>query len=369
MNTGLRLPLLLAQRAVFGGDAAPQMKLRPTGYLNYLLNQSKPNLISTSLDDRSGYIKDAKIRFKKRNQAPISTEDNCEIQALPAYFEQTLPSTSFSRTSVFFEFDIIKQFTEDALKLQTIGTPATSVIMEVMDTIRSNMGGLLSAINSDLMTAQVSAFGMNAVSGSNAARTINFAQNAATNVLDSGVTRLLNDAMFNETMLDGAAIVGSGLINNYILQQKVKTADQAGVNTAAYGLPAFYYDPAAASIWGTNQFGLFAKDSVQLINICRFRAPQAGRIGTSQLFTMEWPLIDSLGQPMASGFEFDVQVREIDCPTTIDPGYGDPISVGRGYVFDIMSSYAQVNIPDDAYGAADPLFQNNGTYRYVATNT
>ena len=93
------------------------------------------------------------------------------------------------------------------------------------------------------------------------------------------------------------------------------------------------------------------------------------RIGTSQLFTMEWPLIDSLGQPMASGFEFDVQVREIDCPTTIDPGYGDPISVGRGYVFDIMSSYAQVNIPDDAYGAADPLFQNNGTYRYVATNT
>jgi hypothetical protein len=114
---------------------------------------------------------------------------------------------------------------------------------------------------------------------------------------------------------------------------------------------------------------LFAKDAVQLINICRFRAPQAGRLGTSQLFTMEWPLIDSLGQPMASGFEFDVQVREIDCPTTIDPGYGDPISVGRGYVFDIMSSYAQVNIPDDAYGAADPLFQNNGTYRYVATNT
>ena len=147
MNTGLRLPLLLAQRAVFGGDAAPQMKLRPTGYLNYLLNQSKPNLISTTLDDKSGYIKDAKIRFKKRNQAPISTEDNCEIQALPAYFEQTLPSTSFSRTSVFFEFDLIKQFTEDALKLQTIGTPATSLIMEVMDTIRSNMGGLLSYLS------------------------------------------------------------------------------------------------------------------------------------------------------------------------------------------------------------------------------
>jgi hypothetical protein len=235
----------------------------------------------------------------------------------------------------------------------------------VIDSFKSCLNGILGDINDDLLAIQALAFGTNAVTGLATARTVNFPLSTTTNNLTEGFTLLLADAMANEIVpsFDGAAMVGSGLINNFFLQQQYKP----GVVPT---LPRFYYDPRAQTKWGANVVGVFEKDAVQFINICRFRgAAKSGRFGTSNFGTVKWPIMDSLGGTGLSDFEFDFQAREIDCPTEdMIIGGDDPAAVGRGVVFDLMASYQQVNIPDDVYDATDPLTGTNGTLKYVITN-
>jgi hypothetical protein len=163
--------------------------------------------------------------------------------------------------------------------------------------------------------------------------------------------------------LQGAALVGSGLLNNWFLKQGYDAKP-------APAMPKFYFDPYAQTAWGANQFGLFQRDAVQFINICRFRgAAKSGRFGTSNFGTIKWPVVDSFGGTGLSDLEFDFQAREIDCPTDdMIIGGGDPEAVGRGLVFDLMCSYQTVNIPADAYESTDRLYGTNGTFRYVMTN-
>jgi hypothetical protein len=368
MGKGLALPLLLASKEAFKG-ATPLGKITPPGFLQALLGQTKPNVISTSKDDGSGYLRDVKIRYRKRVPAgQTSTTDDCSIQAKPAYVDITVPSTLFRKYSIFLEDADVASFEKDALALQTIGTPASGIVKEMMEAIMEAANGVLADINTDLLALQVATFGKNVVSGSNAARTINFPLSTATNPLNEGMTMVMSDAMLNEVRLDGPFIVGSGLVNNYYLNQAAtKGTNDAGLFTPNLALPKFYFDPYASASWGANQFGLFEKDSIQFLNICRFRGPKAGMRGASEFGTIILPLSDSLGNAIGS-LEFDWQKRIIDCPTEVTIGAGDPQTVGRGTVIDLMCSYNMLNIPGDSYAADDRLFGNNGTFRYTATN-
>ena len=94
------------------------------------------------------------------------------------------------------------------------------------------------------------------------------------------------------------------------------------------------------------------------------------------LFTLELPLVDSLGGTELQSFKFDAQLRHIDCPTQVQIGgqvdsEGEPVltSVDRGWVLDLMANYGQFNITNDAYASTDRLTGNNGTLRYSATNS
>lgn len=361
------MPALLAQREVWR-TASPMNKLTPVGFLDFLLNQTRPRVISAVIDDRSGYIRDLKVRFKKRmGLGKTVTVDDCSIQGLPGYFEATIPSTLFRKYAVFFEWKTIEKFTEDALKMTNLpaSTPPTAVMQEVIDTFRMALNGILGDINGDLLALQAANFGKNVASGASTARTVNFPLSITTRNLNEGLTMLLADAMANEVKPDlgNSAIVGSGLINNFLLLQGY---DPKNVPN----LPRFFYDPYAATAWGTNQFGLFDKDAVQFINVCRFRgAAKSGRFGNSNFGTMKWPVMDSLGNTGVSDLEFDFQAREIDCPTDdMVIGTADPAAYGRGVVFDLMCSYTMVNLPSTSYETTDRLYLTNGTYRYVATN-
>jgi hypothetical protein len=366
---GLRLPILLAMKEVFR-MASPQYKLTPAGFLDYLLNNNKPRILSNTIDDGSGYIKDVKVRYKKRWAAGKSvTTDDCSIQGESAYFEQVMPSTMFRKIALFFDWTTIEKFTEDALATQQAGTPGTELMKEVIDSMATVLNGFIADINNDLLALQAASFGVNIVPGNNAAKAINFALNSATNPLNAGITEVMSDAMLNEVLMGNASIVGSGLINNFYLQQGFKEADQAGINTARQSLPKFYFDPYAQAAWGANQFGLFEKDAVQFINICRFRGPKGRKWGNSEFGTIQWPIVDSLGNTGLRSLEFDFQARQVDCPTDdMVIGGGDPEAKGRGLVFDLMSSYATVGVPSTAYDAADRLNGVNGTFRFSATN-
>lgn len=368
-NIGIRQAILVAQQAAFR-DASPMSKLTPAGYLDSLLNNTSPKLIGDIVDDGSGYIKDVNVRYRKRAATGESvTSDDCSIQGEPVFYTQTIPSLSFRKKSLYFDWDYIETFQEDALKAMNVGTPATAIMEEAYYAIINECNGLIGDINNDLLTAQVAAFGTNIESGNNAARTVNFELTTTTNDLTEGITKLLNDAMQNEFRLNNAYIVGAGLVNQYYLQQAFKGLDGNGVNTAAATMPKMYYDPYTTAKWGTNQFGLFEKDAVSFLNVCKFRGTKTKRLGTSQFFTMTLPLTDSLGGTGYRTLEFDVQIKEVDCPNASMTIYGESTAVGRGYSMDIMCHFAQVNIPSTAYKATDRLTGNNGTLRYTATNS
>jgi hypothetical protein len=374
MGKGLANALLIASREAFRG-ATPIDKVTTPGFLQYLLGNNKPNVINNGMDDGSGYIRDVKIRYRQRGvPGSTVTTDNCTIQVKPAYNEAVVNSTNFRALGIAFEDDQIAKFEADALAQIGIGNPTmTGVMKDVYEAIIEQANGFFADINTDLLALQAAAFGKNAVSGSNAARTVNFPLATTSNDLATGMTMILADAMANEVRLQGAIAVGSGLVNNYFLQQAAKGTAQNGLDTSKQFIPQFYYDPYAATGWGANQFGLFEKDAVQFVNLCRFRGAKAGQKGSDFFMTLKLPIIDSLGQGSLGAFEFDVQLTYRTCPGevqigTYDAGTNPPVQLGRGWNIILMSSYQTVNIPSDAFAAGDRLNGVNGTFRYVATN-
>ncbi|MEO9145085.1 MAG: hypothetical protein ABI237_05960 [Ginsengibacter sp.] len=374
MGKGLAYALLVSSMEAFK-DASPMEKITPYGYMQYLLNNTKPNVINSGIDDGSGYIRDVKIRYMQRSVLGQSvTTDNCSVQTRSAYLESSVPATMFRALGIAFDNDQISKFQQDALQIVQRGTPPTPMMQEVWDAIINQANGFFGDINNDLLTMQSTNFGKNATTGSNTAKAINFALNATNNDLTQGMTQVLADAMINESKMAGSSIVGSGLILNYSLQQQAKGFDQAGVNTKLLQLPNYLYDPYSSPTWGANNFGLFQKDAVQLINICRFRGAKAGLLGGDYFFTLKLPIMDSVGQGSYQNFEFDVQLTYRNCVEEVQIGTYDadtnpPVQLARGWNIILMSSYAQVNIPADSYQTADRLFGNNGTYLYHATNT
>jgi hypothetical protein len=370
MGKGLANALIIASREAFRG-ATPITKLTTPGFLQYLLENNKPNIISTAKDDGTGYLRDVKIRYRTRGVSGKSTTtDDCTVQVRPAYTELVVPATSYRALGLTFEDDEIAKFEVDALAQINVGNPEmTGIMKDIYEAIIEQANGFFADINNDLLALQAASFGINAVTGLNTAKVINFPLNTTNNPLASGMTDVMADAMANEVKLGGASVVGSGLVNNYFLQQIAKGTDQSGVNTSQLAMPKFYFDPYAQTAWGANQFALLERDAVQFVNTCRFRGTKSGQKGSDFFMTLKLPLVDSLGQGNLGAFEFDVQLTYRTCPGEIIINGGAPVTIGRGWNVILSSSYQTVNIPADSYEATDRLYQVNGTFRYSATNT
>jgi hypothetical protein len=244
----------------------------------------------------------------------------------------------------------------------------TGIMKDTYEAIIEQANGLFADINNDCLALQAASWGKNQVTGVNTAKSINFPQAATINILNTGMTEVMSDAMANEIRIANATIVGSGFINNYYLQQPAKSADQSGLNSSQLALPKFYYDPYAQAGWGANKFGLFEKDAVQFVNVCRFRGAKAGQKGSDFFMTLRLPVVDSLGQGSMAGFEFDVQLTYRTCPSTETIG-GASVALGRGWNIILSCAYQTVNIPSTSYASTDRLYQSNGTLLYTAANS
>lgn len=370
---GLAKALVMTSAEVFRG-AAPITKVDTPGYLQYLLGNNKPNVISTAKDDGSGYMRNVEIRYRQRGVKGKSvTTDDCSVQVKPAYNTMTVPATSFRAIGFAFEDDLIAQFYQDALQPARMGQ--TVVMKEVYETIIHWANGLFGDINDDLLDIQAANFGKNVVTGLNTTTALNFILAASTNPLNQGMTKLVADGMENLIDVKNATIVGSGLINNYYIQQAANavSANQSGINNANLALPKFYYDHGAQAAWGANRFALLEKDAVQFVNTCRFRGIKAGQKGSDYFMTMTLPIVDSLNQGSLSGFEFDVQLTYRTCPSEVQIGAAGegnpPVALSRGWNVILSSAYQAVHLPSDAYASTDRLTGVNGTLLYTATNS
>lgn len=370
---GLAQALLMASREVFAGAAGID-KIDTPGFLQFLLQNNKPDVISIGKDDGTGYVRDVKIRYRNRGvPGKTVTADDCSIQVRPAYLETVVPGTNFRALGIAFEDDLIAKFEKDALAMQGAGTPQFSGIMkDVFAAIIEQANGFFGDINSDLLATQSANWGKNVKTGNNAAKTINFALSTANNPLNAGMTEVMDDAMANAIRMQNLMCVGSGLVNNYFLQQAAKGNDQSGLNTSQLALPKFYYDHYAQTAWGANRFGLFEKNAVQFVNVCRNRGSKAGQKGSDFFMTLKLPITDTLGQGSLGAYEFDVQLAYRTCPGEVQIGAAGPgnppVQLGRGWNIIISTNYQIVHMPGDSYAATDRLFQVNGSLLYTATN-
>jgi len=362
------MPYLLEQSKDVFLNATPSRKITPPGFLKMLLNQDSPEVVSMGLVDAAGHMRDVHIKYRQRVPAGKSrTSPSCDIDAVPSYSEMTIPALLYREYTVHLDDEIIAHYEDQASRMKAAGKPASEYPQELWDVIIEAANGLFADINSDLVTGQAAAFGTNIVSGSAAAKAINFPLNNQVNDLTTGFTAILNDAMENEINLRDCSMVGAGLINAFMMQQRAKSADFSGLNTAQLEMPNFYYDPATATGWGPNEFGIFEKNAVQLVNVNKYKGDRAGDKMIAKLGTLTLPVADSLGDASIGKFTFDYRLQYNACLQDLAVG-GNSTPVDEGWILTLKSYYNAFNIPADAYDAADRLYGNNGSLVYQATN-
>ncbi len=371
-NLGYAPYLLRHIKEVANGNT-PSEKITSPGYMLYLAQSgAAPNVVNMGEDRTDGTHQDMRIKYRNRPlESHIQDEDNCEIDGVPVYKEATVSLNYFSKYAFFLDDREIAKYMADAVKTTQQGKPATTMMQEHLGAIHEMLNAFYGKMDRNLLTKQSTNFGMNIVEGDNAATTVNIAQDATINDLEDGLTKILADLIENE--ISGTPwIVGSGLFNNFDLQQFLKVANQAGIDTTKFLTKyRFLYDRRANDAWGANQIGVFAPGAVKPLFRTKFEGDFAGLKGNSLFFTMNPAVTDSLGNLLNHDiFKLDVQMKFIDCPQEITVNaYGGTQSVNRGWYLIFSKTYDQFNIPADAHAAADDLYQVNGTLRYTITNT
>jgi hypothetical protein len=165
-------------------------------------------------------------------------------------------------------------------------------------------------------------------------------------------------------------IVGGGLWASYSIAQAAACCNAAGLNVSQLAMPRFFYDKSTQNIWGENTVGVLAPGSVKFIGRNAYGGNFSGQKGNSFFTTLPFPVAEfgcNLDECLRD-LVFDLQLRYIDCPETIDVN-GTPTQVNRGWQGILSKRYNLWVQPTDAYASGDELEGTNGTLKYFITNT
>lgn len=374
-TSGFARNLLISANAVLDG-ANPETKITSPGFLELLIEKASGAEVSNMKQAPSGHCKDITFRYRQRGVPGEATDSlSCDSNNFPLYNEATITQSLFKQISMNFDFATICKFEEEASKYVSTNTgnaPAqfSGFMKIVWDAIYSKMNAIVGAMDEDLLAKMALNFGYNATNSLNSAKTINFPLATTTNDLTTGMTGLLSDVLANEMDLNNTALVGSGLMINYWIQNVLKNAkgvDAAGLNTGSLGMASFYPDYYAASAWGSNKFAIIDPRALTFLDLNVYQGFRATHLDDSWFFKMPFVITTSTGKTFT--MNFDVQVQEHACAENITDGYGQPLSVGPGITVFIRKAFDLFVIPGNAYGATDRLVGNNGTLLYTATNS
>ena len=365
MATGF-CPYLLEHIGEVTQSANPMWKVQPPGLLNMLLTAGNP--LAVKYDQGDGHRRDVQVKYRAPfTVAQTDTSLSCDQILTPAYTETSVTVGNTRQIAFVIPDSTMERYCSDASNSVTLGKPATSFMNEeIMGTIMSSANALLQAVTQDIWALLT--WGFNLVFGSNAVCPINLPQNATTQTLNEGMTKILSD--YGKTYLTGRPqIVGSGLIYNYFLQQFAKSTDTFGLNSKIMaGQTDFYFDNYAETSLGTNRFAVFEPGSIQIVKMLHYRGFQAGaRPGGSFFATLPLP-IQVADQVVP--YEVDMQLRYVDCPTTFTDAYsGATSTVTKGWQVILSTNFGLFQIPTfDAYRVDDSRYRVNGALRYAATN-
>lgn len=348
----------------------PENKITPAGLIKMLLEKGAQVNIPNGLhlNDEAGHIRDIRLKaYTRTTPEDMSNSTGCDINVIPAYAETTIDTTSITSYGIHFNNSTIARYCNEASEMIRVNGAPTPFMREHLAYLAASMNGFIGKINQTLLS-QV-AWGVNQVSGSNAAVAVNFNNDSTVNDFGEGWTKVLSDYAANEGQ-DRPLVVGSGLINSAVIQSMIPAMTQYADlnNNAAAGTIDYYYDLYAAAALGTNQFGVFQPGTIGLVQLDRWKGFQAARIANSTFWNMAMPFSLPGGDGLMGNFFFDVQLKEIDCEQEIQVGY-ETQTVSTGYQLLLSKRYALWQIPADSYKAADRLTGNRGSLRYTATNS
>jgi hypothetical protein len=366
LGVGFR-PYLLPHIRTILGDATPQYKIEPVGFVNLLSSQSRPKVLR--LNNAAGHRETVQIKYKQRYTVDFTdTVASCDNTNVQAYREMEVNLDSFRQIAIHIEDETIANYTDDASKMVKLGTPPTDIMNELLDEIMNAASAILEGVNLDLMTIAAANVGVNRRTGLNTATAINLNRDGANNLLTDGLNQILADYTINGGK-GVPQVFGSGLFHNFMLQQNAKSADQSGYNTAiqAAGVK-FYHDLQAANVLGANEIIVAQPNTLQWIEYMQYTGFKAGlKPDGSEFFVISLPM--QIGADVKL-IDFDVQLKYNSCPEIFtDAYYGTTSTLQKGYNIIISKKSGLFTVPADAYRGTDLLTGNRGTLLYSITNT
>lgn len=371
LGQGLRPYILPHLRYIIGEKALPQTKIEKVGFLNLLQSQDKPELLRLNVNG-GGHLNSVQIKYKQRFTEDYALKNEgavCNSVNNSVYLETQANLTSFNSFAVHIDNELLAAYEEDSTVMMTSGTtPPTKLMKEFMETLMTAANAVLLGLDQDLITTLVA--GINRRTGSAAASTINIPLNSTNNDLTAYLNRVSVDADVNLFGSDKPILLANtgSLLHMYLKQQHMKSANQAGINTAldVAGFDA-YIDTKVGATFGAQNFLAIDKNTVQIVEYLKYKGFKAGWMpGDSMFGTIDLPM--QVGNDVKL-IEFDYQLRFVSCPTvTTDSYYGTPITLQTGYSIILSKKAGLFQLPSDAYRGTDPNLGVNGVLRYNLTN-
>lgn len=325
------------------------------------------------LNTINGQIREVKVKYLPRIlSSQVGDQDDCTTDFVFQYKESEINAPFLKQVAFYVDWNFIERYEADAVRSINIGRPAIGAVKELETQIMHALNGIVSSIDANLLNSVV--WGVNPAYGNNALQTININQSGNTLNLQEGLVRLLSDAQVNEVSGD-LIMVGNGLMNNYMIARQGNALgfNQAGFNVAGLGGFNWYFDINSIGAWGANDVGVFAKGNVGFVDIDRWIGWKTGHFGTSWFATALFPITT----PASAGanvpaplMSFNIQVQEVDCPTSgVLTGYGEgTYTSGRGWKILISKNFGLWQYPTDSFQPTDRLNGMNGAFQYNITN-
>lgn len=344
---------LLANISAIAGLNDPQYKITPVGVLKMVLENNAVKEVTNLAGLQSGQDTTIKVRAMQRGTiADVSEVDDCETTITPAFVEHEITKTLFAKVGIFLSEPLLRQFEAQAAQNTNAGgAPIPTVLYEL---ILTHAQSLIQAIDTKIVTALNSAWGVNAVTGSSSPQTINLSTSPTD---DDGMVKLILDAEKNEVNGD-LLIAGSGIIRGFEALDKLKTGtDQGGFG--ALGLK-IYNDVKTGSIWGANHFAVIQQGSIGFVDWQKNAGTYGGQKGNSFFFTIPVPM--QLANGELSALVLDAQIKYQDCPVYSEGTLVAP----RGWILELSKSFGVYTAPTTMYKAGDDLAGVNGIFHYIA---
>ena len=344
---------ILKNISAVAGLNDPQYKITPVGALKAVLENNAIAAVTNEAGLQRGLDRTIKVRAVKRGlESDVSTVNSCETTITPVFAEHEITATQYNQIGIFIDEATMRTFEEQAAAgFQVGGVTVPSILYEM---ILTKVNGLIQKIDRTILTAIEAGKGVNAVTGSAVAQTVNF---SSTLTDDDGYVKLLTDAQTNEVNGD-LILIGSGVLNNFDILNKLKTsADDNGFGAVNYGV---YNDPKAAAVWGANEFFAIQKGSIGMADWQKNGGAYAGERGGSFYFTVPVPVMLANGE--LSSLVFDAQLKYQDCPIYNE---SNQLVADRGWILILSKSYGVYTAPKTLYAAGDPLANVNGIFHYI----